>query len=82
MTETPTAQPSDGPILLCAGADADAAAHLAEAAAALLEHRPAVVLATWQSPALVLDGMIGLSTVLDALDGGDEDLRVACCSHT
>lgn len=75
MIDTPSAQPPQGPILLCAGTDADAAAHLAEAAAVLLEHRPTVVLATWQSPPVVVDRMIGLSTVMDTLDDGDEELR-------
>ena len=71
MTETPSTRPSRGPILLCAGTDAAAAAHLAEAAAALLEHR-AVVLATWQPPPV----LGGIDAVLDAFHDTHDD-RVA-----
>lgn len=73
MTETPSARPSRGPILLCAGTDAAAAAHLAEAAAALLEHRAVVVLATWQAPPV----MGGYDAVMDALYDAHEELRDA-----
>lgn len=73
MTETPSAQPSRGPILLCAGTDAAAAAHLAEAAAALLEHRAVVVLATWQPPPV----LGGIDAVMDAFYDTHDDLRDA-----
>lgn len=74
MTETsPSAQPSGGPILLCAGTDAAEAAHLAEAAGALLEHRAAVVLSTWQPPPV--PG--GVDAVLDAFYDTHDDLRGA-----
>src|SRR3954447_26181046 len=52
-----------GPILLCAGTDAGAAARLAEPAAALLRRRPAVVLATWRPPLMTS----GLDAAMDAL---------------
>lgn len=73
MTETPSAQPPRGPILLCAGTDPAAAAHLAEAAAALLGQRAAVVLATWQAPPV----MGGYDAVMDALYDAHEELRDA-----
>jgi nucleotide-binding universal stress UspA family protein len=73
MTTTPSADPPRGPILLCAGTDAAAAARLAETAAALLDHRPAVVLATWQPPPM----MSGLDAAMDALYDIHADLREA-----
>lgn len=74
MTETPaSAQPPRGPILLCAGTDAAAATHLAEAAAALLEHRPAVILATWKPPPV----LGGIDAVMDAFYDTHDDLRDA-----
>lgn len=60
-----------GPVLLCAGTDAAAAARLAEAAAALLHQRPVVVLATWQPPAV----MSAIDAVADALYDARADLR-------
>jgi nucleotide-binding universal stress UspA family protein len=73
MTETTSADPPRGPILLCAGTDAGAAARLAEAAAALLRHCPAVVLATWRPP----PAMGGLDAAMDALYDVHADLRDA-----
>jgi nucleotide-binding universal stress UspA family protein len=74
MTETrPSADSPRGPILLCAGTDAAGAAHLAEAAAALLEQRAVVVLATWQPPPV--PG--GIDAVLDALSDPHDDRRDA-----
>lgn len=70
MTDT-TFTDAHGPILLCAGTDAAAAVRLAEAAAALLDHRAAVVLATWQPPPI----MGGLDAVMDALYDARADLR-------
>jgi nucleotide-binding universal stress UspA family protein len=72
MTETTSPDPPRGPILLCAGTDAAAAVRLAEAAAALLDHRAAVVLATWQPPM-----MSGLDADMDALYDVHADLRDA-----
>lgn len=60
-----------GPILLCAGTDAAAAARLAEAAADLLHQRPVVVLATWQPPPV----MGAIDAVADALYDARADLR-------
>ncbi len=60
------------PILLCAGTDPAAAARLAEATVSLLADRPAVVLATWESP------LLGpLECVLDELYDARADLRTA-----
>ena len=73
MTTTPSTDPPRGPILLCAGTDAAAAVRLAEAAAALLDHRPAVVLATWQPPPV----MGGLDAAMDALYDVHAELRDA-----
>ena len=73
MTTPPSTDPPRGPVLLCAGTDAAAAARLAEAAAVLLNHRPAVVLATWQ-PAPSLSG---IDAAMDALYSIHADLRDA-----
>jgi nucleotide-binding universal stress UspA family protein len=73
MTVTPSAHPSRGPILLCAGTDAVAAAHLAEAAAALLEPRAVVVMATWRPPPV----LGGIDAVMDAFYDTHDDLRDA-----
>jgi nucleotide-binding universal stress UspA family protein len=70
MTEMPSARPTGGPMLLCAGTGAAAAAHLAEVAAALLEHRAAVVLATWPAPPITGP----LDAVVDALGDAHDDL--------
>jgi len=61
-----------GPLLLCAGTYPAAAARLADAAVALLVDRPAIVLATWQPPA-----MAGLDWLADALYDADGDARAA-----
>ena len=68
-----TAASPAGPILLCAGTDAIAAAHLAEVAAALLTDRPLVVLSTYERPAL--GG--GVEVVMDALHDTQSELRTA-----
>lgn len=73
MIDTTSTDAPRGPVLLCAGTDAAAATHLAEAAAALLDHRAAVVLATWQPPPV----MSGLEAALDALYDVRADLRDA-----
>jgi len=71
--EAMTAQPPAGPVLLCAGTDAAAAARLAEAAAALLPERPVVVLAAWERPAPA--GSV--QAVMDALYDAHAELRTA-----
>lgn len=63
----------DGPILLCAGTDAAAAARLADVAASLLADRPVLVLATWEPPPMVG----GVDAVMDALYDAHADLRTA-----
>lgn len=73
MTDTTSPDAPRGPILLCAGTDGAAAVRLAEAAAALLDHRAAVVLATWQTPPV----MGGLEAAMDALYDLHTDLRDA-----
>lgn len=73
MTETPSAQPLRGPILLCAGTDAAAAARLAEAAADLLDDRAAVVLATWRPPPM----FSAWDAVMDAAYDTQAELRAA-----
>ena len=70
MTAEQHAELPAGPILFCARPDADAAARLAEAAAALLAGRPVVVLAIWErAPS-------GGDAVLEALADA-HDLRTA-----
>ena len=71
MTDTTSPAPPRGPILLCAGTDAAVAARLAEAAAALLHDRPAVVLATWQTPPV----MSGIDAATDAFSDVRGELR-------
>ncbi len=61
-----------GPTLLCAGTDPAAAARLAEVAVSLLGDRPAIVLATWEPPALGL-----FESTIDALYDARVDLRDA-----
>lgn len=73
MTDTTSPDPPRGPILFCAGTDAAAAVRLAEAAAALLDHRAAVILATWPTPPV----MGGLEAAMDALYDLHADLRDA-----
>ena len=73
MIDTTSAEPPRGPVLLCAGTDAATAVRLAEAAAALLDQRAAVVLATWQPPPV----MGGLDAAMDALYHAHGDLRDA-----
>lgn len=73
MIDTTSTGPPRGPVLLCAGTDAAIAVRLAEAAAALLDHRAAVVLATWQPPPV----MGGLDAAMDALHDGHAHLREA-----
>lgn len=73
MSDEPRAQVPDGPILLCAGTDADASARLAELAAALLAQRPVVVLTSWNRPPLG----DGVDAVMDALHGAHAELRTA-----
>ena len=68
-----TAASPAGPILLCAGTDALAAARLAEVAAALLTDGPIVVLSTYERPAL--GG--GVEVVMDALYDAQSELRTA-----
>ncbi|HEV2786588.1 MAG TPA: universal stress protein, partial [Solirubrobacteraceae bacterium] len=67
-----SAEPPPGPVLLCAGTDAVAAARLAEVTAGLLAERPVVVLATYERPALG-----GIDVVMDALYDAHAELRTA-----
>lgn len=71
MTEAPRDQPGTGPILLCAGTDASAAARLAEVALPLLGARAVVVLAKWDPPPVTG----GYDAVMDALYDTHGDLR-------
>jgi nucleotide-binding universal stress UspA family protein len=73
MNDDLLAEPSHGPILLCAGTDRAAAARLAEAAVSLLCDRPAVVLATWEPPPMIG----GYDAVMDALYDTHEEQRAA-----
>jgi nucleotide-binding universal stress UspA family protein len=70
MTDDTSIRGSSGPILLCAGTDPAAAAHLAEVAASVLASRPAVVLATWEPPPLT-----ALRSMADSLYDTQAELR-------
>jgi nucleotide-binding universal stress UspA family protein len=73
MTDPPAARAHDGPILLCAGTDAEAAGRLAVAAGALVTDRPVVVLAIWEPPPIAG----GYDPVRDALNDAYAELRMA-----
>ncbi len=74
MTTEPAAEARPGPLLLCAGTDAPAAAGLAELAASLLRcDRPAIVLATWAPPPISAP----LDAIMDAFYDLHADLRAA-----
>lgn len=75
MAAEPSTAPPDGPLLLCAGTDAAAAALLADVAAPLLAGRRAVVLASWAPPLLLGP----LNAVMDAFYDTHHDLRAAAC---
>lgn len=73
MSDESRAEPPDGPILLCAGTDADASVRLAELTAALLAQRPVVVLTSWDRP----PPRDGVDAVIDALHDAHAELRAA-----
>lgn len=73
MSDDSPAEARDGPILLCAGTDAESSARVGELTAALLGRRPVVVLTSWQRP----PPGDGVDAAIDALHDAHAALRTA-----